>query len=226
MGSVSAHKVFIHCGHRRAVYRRKYRMDDPPQTNNRVVAAITRSERMHASLFRRNTGALLDPAFSPAMYAVAERALRDFHDGMASGRITCQCHDGPDDPFTRMSPDDPALYVHFIGSSTAFVVRGPKLVDAFDRATRRPGTPRRGVDYFVPMVQLLFELQGEFGDTGCNVRVAQSCTKHTQFLPYRAGAVLMLFEVCSGCLAYAQEAAKTGHELSVMEARAGIDGGL
>jgi hypothetical protein len=97
------------------------------------------------------------------MYAVAERALRDFHDGMASGR---------------------------------------------------------------PMVQLLFELQGEFGDTGCNVRVAQSCTKHTQFLPYRAGAVLMLFEVCSGCLAYAQEAAKTGHELSVMEARAGIDGGL
>ena len=31
MGSVSAHKVFIHCGHRRAVYRRKYRMDDPPQ---------------------------------------------------------------------------------------------------------------------------------------------------------------------------------------------------
>jgi hypothetical protein len=39
MGSVSAHKGFIHCGHRCAVYRRKYRMDDPPQTNNRVIAA-------------------------------------------------------------------------------------------------------------------------------------------------------------------------------------------
>lgn len=228
----------------RAALRRKYRLDEPPQTSNRVVAAITRTDQLYEQLFTRDSGGLFDPVRSPQMYAVARRALADLHAGMGEPadsitddgmgrlvvgegapsirRVTFDSHDGPDDEFTPLSADDPALYVHLVGDNSVVVVRGLKPVGAFDLATRGPARPRRGLDYFAGMFRFLFASHDEFWDRTCNVDVSRSCGGATQLLPYRAGAFVLLFEACEPCLAYAEGAATTGHELSVMEAHARV----
>ncbi|MEN3220702.1 hypothetical protein PUR22_07630 [Mycolicibacterium porcinum] len=233
---------------RRTELFRKYQMGDPPQANNPVVAAIERADQMYGRLFVRDSSGLFDPERSPDVYAVAQRALADLHAAMgeppdsvdpeglgrlvlgpeheAPPRVHCHHQDEPDDEFTPLSPDDPALYVHFVGSSDVFVVRGNKQVGAFDLATRGPGRPRRGVDYFTGMFRLMMELRpaSPVWDIDCNLNVSRGCGGPTELLPYRAGAFLLVFEVCEACMTYAEAAAETGHQLSVMEAyaRAGL----
>lgn len=225
---------------RAAALRRKYGMDLPPQTNNAVVAAISRTDQMYGKLFARNSSELFDPVRNPALCEAAQKALRNLHAAMGQpveptgteglGHVVFGAgplqpvhvdqQDDPFDEFAPLSPDDAALYVHFVGSEIAFVVRGPKAVGAFELATRGPGLPRRGVEYFAPMFRLMMELHDDFWDRECNVNISQSCGGPTDLLPYDAGAFLLVFEVCEPCMAYAGAAADTGYELSVMEAHA------
>lgn len=227
---------------RAAALRRKYGMDIPPQTNNAVVAAIGRTDQMYGKLFARDSSELFDPTRSPALYRVAQEALRNLHAAMGQpveptgteglGHVVFGAaplqpvhldhQDDPADEFAPLSPDDAALYVHFVGSEVAFVVRGPEVVGAFDLATRGPGRSRRGVDYFAPMFRLIMELHDDFWDRECDVNLSQSCGGPTDLLPYHAGAFLLMFEVCEACMTYAGAAADTGYELSVMEAHARV----
>jgi hypothetical protein len=229
---------------RRKELERKYRMDEPPQANNSVVAAITRTDQMYGRLFTRDSSELFDPVRAPAMYEVAQRALRDLHAAMGEPvdsvdvdglghvvageapptirRVTFDTHDGPDDEFTGLDPDDPALYVHLVGDNSVVVVRGTKPVGAFDLATSGRGRPRRGVDYFTSLFQFMFDTHDNHWDRPCNVNVSRSCGGPTQVLPYRAGAFLLMFEVCAPCMTYAVAAAQTGYEMSEMEAHARV----
>ncbi|UXA11808.1 hypothetical protein KXD97_28250 [Mycobacterium sp. SMC-8] len=229
---------------RAAALRRKYGMDNPPQADNTVVAAINRTDQMYGRLFTRDSAELFDPVRGAALYDVAQEALRNLHAAMGEPadsidpaglghlvvgddaarirRVTFDSHDGSEDAFTPLSPDDPALYVHFVGSDLVFVVRGPEQLDAFDRATGRTARPRRGVDYFAPMLQIMMEMHDQYWDRPCDVNVSRSCDGATQLVPYRAGAILLLFEVCGPCMTYAEAAAATGYEMSVMEAHARV----
>ncbi|WP_370065694.1 hypothetical protein [Mycobacterium sp. MAA66] len=114
-------------------------------------------------------------------------------------------HEGPGDEFTPLSVDDPAVYVWFVDSSLGHVIRGPKPVDAFDRATVGAGQPIRGVDYYADMLRLMIELRevSTVWPRECNIKVSRSCDGPTQLLPDRAGCVLV-FECCEACLAYAR----------------------
>lgn len=227
-----------------AELRRKYQMDTPPQATNTVVERVLVAERLYGGLFTRDTGELFDPVRSPQMHEVARNALRDFHarmgepaeagdghvvfglDDTPTERVRFDHHDGPGDEFAPLSPDDPAIYVWFVDSSLAHVIRGPKPVGAFDRATIGAGQSRRGVDYYAGMVRLMMELRE--GSTvwprECNVQVSRDCGGPTQLLPYRAGVCVLVFECCDACMTYAHAAADKGYELSEMEAyaRAGL----
>jgi hypothetical protein len=228
---------------RRKDLERKFGINEPPQANNAVVAAITRADQICGRLFTRDSSELFDPTRSPQMYDVAQRALRDLHAAMGEpvdsiapddegrlvageapptvSRVTFDNHDGPGDDFAALDPDDPALYVHLVGDNSVVVVRGPKPVGAFDLATRGPGRPRRGADYFVGLYQFMFDSHDEFWDRPCNVNVSRSCGgRPTQLVPYRAGAFLLLFEVCEACVTYAEAAANIGHDMSLIEAHA------
>lgn len=230
---------------RNAALRRKYQMDAPPQANNPVVGRVLATERLHSGLFTRDSGELFDPTRSPQMYAVAQDALRELHARMGEpteageGRVVFGLddsplepvhfdhHDGPGDEFAPLNADDPAVYIWFVGTSLAHVIRGPKPVGAFDRATRGAGQPRRGVEYYASMLRLMMELRDSstVWPRECNVKVSRECDGPTQLLPCRAGAFLLVFEVCAACLTYAQASADKGYELSEMEAyaRAGLD---
>lgn len=225
-----------------AELRRKYQMDTPPQADNPVVDRVLAAERLYGGLFTRDTGELFDPTRSPQMYEVAQAALREFHarmgepgetgeghvvfglDDTPPERVRFDHHDG--DEFAPLNADDPAVYVWFVDSSLAHVIRGPKPVGAFDRATVGAGQSRRGVDYYAGMLRLMLELRE--GSTvwprECNINVSRSCGGPTQLLPYRAGVCVLVFECCDACMTYAQAGADTGYQLSEMEAyaRAGL----
>lgn len=230
---------------RAAELRRKYRMDDPPRADNPVVDAITRGDQLHGKLFTRDTSELFDPVRCPPMYEVARKAMRDLHAAMGEPanaigpdetghlvstpldanpirRVIFDGHDYPDDPFTPLDADDPALYVYFVSGSSVTVLRGLKPVDAFDLATCGRGRPRRGVDYFKGMFQVMMSLHDDYWDRECNVHVSRNCGGPSSLLPYRSGAFLLIFEICKPCLDYAQAAADKGYELSVMEAHARV----
>ncbi|MGU3653622.1 hypothetical protein [Mycolicibacterium sp. A43C] len=222
-------------------YRRKYGMDEPPQLNNKVVDRVLANERLYDDLFTRDSGELFDPVRSPQMYGRAQDALRRLHAGMAllpdrdgfghvvfgeddtpPPQVRFDHHDDLRDTFAPLDPDDPAVYVWFVGTSLVQVIRGPKPVGAFDLATSGPDTSRRGVDYYADMLRLMMELRemSTVWPRECNVQVSRGCDGPTQLLPYRAGAFLAVFEACAHCMAYAKAAADTGYELSVMEAHA------
>ncbi len=229
----------------RAEFRRKYRMDEPPQLNNKAVDRVVANERLYGDLFTRDSSELFDPVRSPQMYGKAQDALRRLHAGMAlppdrdgfghvvfgeddipPQQVRFDHHDDPRDMFTPLDPDDPAVYVWFVDTSLVQVIRGPKPIDAFELATRGPDTSRRGVDYYAGMLRLIVELRemSTVWPRECNVQVSRGCDGPTQLLPYRAGAFLLAFEICGPCMTYARAAANTGYELSVMEAyaRAGL----
>lgn len=226
-------------------YRRKYGMDEPPQLKNKVVDRVLTNERLYGDLFTRDSGELFDPVRSPQMYEKAQDALRRLHAGMAlppdrdgfghvvfgeddtpPQQVRFDHHDDSRDTFAPLDPDDPAVYVWFVDTTLVHVIRGPKPVGAFDLATRGADTSRRGVDYYADMLRLTMELRemSMVWPRECNVQVSRGCDGPTQLLPYRAGAFLVVFEACGPCMAYAQTAADTGYELSVMEAyaRAGL----
>ncbi|MFA4083450.1 hypothetical protein ONA92_17275 [Mycobacteroides salmoniphilum] len=218
---------------------------EPPQADNPVVDAIMRGDQLYRNLFTRDTSELFDPVRCPPMYEVTRKALRDLHtaigepantigpddaghivstplDANPIRRVTFDGHDSPDDPFTPLDANDPALYVYFVSGSGVTVLRGLKPVDAFELATCGRGRPRRGVDYFRGMFQVMMSLHDDFWDRECNARVSRNCGGPSSLLPYRAGAFLLIFEICKPCLDYAQAAADKGYELSVMEAHARV----
>src|SRR5262249_12951721 len=142
--------------------------------------------------------------------------------------------------FTPLNPDDPALYVHLVGTKTVTVCRGPKHLGAFDRATRGhasqlPGYEdgRRGVEYYAGMYQLMVEMDAyhdEFCDPGCweggcNVHVAKNCGGRTQFMPLKCGAVLLVFRVCTPCFVLAGKLADNTYRRRVINARADLPRG-
>lgn len=226
-------------------YRRKYGMDEPPKADDKVVDRILANECLYGDLFTRDTGELFDPTRSPQMYEKAQGALRQLHERMSlpadrdgfghvvfgedetpPQQVRFDHHDDCRDTFTPLDPDDPAVYVWFVGTTLVHVIRGPKPVGAFDLATRGVDTSRHGVDYYADMLRLMMELRemSTVWPRECNVHVSRGCYGSTQLLPYRAGAFLVVFEVCESCMTYAKAAADTGYELSVMEAyaRAGL----
>lgn len=227
-----------------AELRRRFQMDAPPQADNPVVDRVLVADRLQNSLFARDSAELFDPTRSPQMYAVAQAALRELHARMGEAaetgdghvvfglddtppdRVRFDHHDGPCDEFTPLNADDPAVYVWFVDSSLGHVIRGPKPIGAFDRATVGAGQPRRGVDYYAGMLRLMMDLRevSTVWPRDCNIKVSRDCDGPTQLLPYRAGVCLLVFECCEACLTYAQASADKGYELSEMEAyaRAGL----
>jgi hypothetical protein len=207
----------------RAKLRRKYRMDEKPQLNNAIVDRIVTGEQLRGRVFARNSVELFDPVRSPHMHERLMTTLSNLHTGIASGEIRRDTHD-PDADGRRdrlgepFNPDDPELLVYMVDTDTATVVRGPKRPGAFERATRNRLPHRRDVRYFAGMYQVMASLHDEFWDHPCNINVSRSCGGATQLMPYLAGTALLIFEICTPCLEYAEAAAATGHELSVMEA--------
>lgn len=212
--------------------RAKYGMDNPPQRNNPVVTRILAAEELHDKVFTRDSGELFDPVRSPRMHEIAMAALHYVH---TADDISWDDHgDSDHDPFVPFSTHDPAVYVHKVGSDIVTACRNPKTVGAFTLATRGPDTSRRGVDYFAGMYRLMTSLHNGWWADGCSIKLATGCTgndrdergylRHpTQLMPLLCGSVLLIFEICTPCLEYATEAARTGHELSVMEARMRTD---
>jgi hypothetical protein len=207
----------------RATLRRKYAMDEPTQQDNPIVNRILAVGQLHGRVFTRDSSELFDPVRNPRMHEKLVTALRDLHAGIATGRIRRNCHDpdsyGTDPLGEPFNPDDPELLVHILGTDAATVVRGAKRLGAFERATRDRRPQRRGVDYFAGMYQVMTSLHDDFWEIPCNVNLARNCGGAPQLMPYIAGTVLLIFAICMPCLEYAVEAARTGYELSVMEAR-------
>lgn len=224
---------------RNAALRRKYQMDAPPQASNPVVGRVLATERLHNNLFVRDVSEYWDATRSPQMYAVAQEALRELHARMGEppefdddeghvvfglvpkkhSPVRAHHQDNPDDAFAALNPDDPATFVHFVGDDIVHVIRGPKPVGAFDRATVGAGQPRRGDGYFTGMFQTMMEMHDEFWDRPCNVGLTAPCDGPTQLMPYWAGSVLLIFEVCGDCLRYAEASMAVGRDVSEMEAR-------
>lgn len=211
----------------RAKLRRKYRMDEKPQTDNPIVDRIMAGEQLHGRVFARDSAELFDPVRSPRMHEKLMTALHDLHTGISSGEVRRDSHD-PDADGRRdrlgeaFNPDDPELLVYIVGTDTVTVVRGAKRLGAFERATYNRQPQRRDVRYFAGMYQVMASLHDDFWDHPCNINVSRNCGGPTQLMPHLAGTVLLIFEICTPCLEYAEAAATTGYELSVMEAHARV----
>jgi hypothetical protein len=207
-------------------------VSSPLQKGNPVVSRILAGEQFHDNVFTRDSAELFDPVRCPRMHEIARAALDYVH---TSKDITWDDHGDSDrDPFVPFSADDPALYVYKVGSGYVTVCRNPKAVGAFTLATVGPDRSRRGVDYFAGMYRLMTSLHNGWWADGCSIELATGCAGNdrddagflhgpTQLMPLLCGSVLLIIEICTPCLDYATEAARTGYELSVMEARMRAD---
>jgi len=210
---------------------------------NKIVQAQDDAERITAGAHGRDNAPLFDPAWSPAMWERANKAVHDLRirTGLPDddpNRIRLNSHDYDDFDLDDL-PDD-AVVIWAVDTKTAFVGRPPHKTE---RPTKR-------VDWFTSTLQLAQEIDdylcygGEdnprnFADyeLRCDVNIAPDCTAPlsldvndfgggtTRMIPVRRGQFILLFRCCRACEALAGKIAANTYKSHVIEARADLPRG-
>jgi hypothetical protein len=175
----------------------KYALDQPPEADNLIVRAILDGERIVAMSTRHGNdeGALFDPAWSPTMHDLAERAHNELHRALVDGVVKCVNTAGNT---LRGARTDREMYVHFVGDDRVFVCKG------------KP-------DIFASTLQHMRWLHDIGG--GCKINTTDDCGGPTILLPLLRGRFLLIFECCVPCRERAGQMADNGYLIGEMEAR-------